>query len=87
MEAKLAAGSPFDTVNQMLQDFKNSVTSEQIAHDDLYQRQKNECDSEISFRNGQIQEASKILSVATNQLNLCTFQRTKAQAEHGMTAD
>ncbi|CAD8184855.1 unnamed protein product [Paramecium pentaurelia] len=87
IEAQLASGGPFDTINTMLQGFRTSVTSEQIAHDDLYARQKNECDSETAFRRGQIQDASKILSASTNQLNLCSFQRQKAKAEFGMTED
>ncbi|KAM3144544.1 hypothetical protein pb186bvf_003413 [Paramecium bursaria] len=87
VEEKLNSGSPFETINNLLAQFKQSVTSEQIAHDDLYGRQKNECDSEIAFRQGQIQDASKILTASTGQLNIATQQRNKANAELGITAD
>jgi hypothetical protein len=50
----LKTGNPLDTVSKMLEDFKTGVNREQLAHDDLYARQKGECDSEIGFRVGQV---------------------------------
>lgn len=72
VEAMIKAGDAFDTIQGMLDNFKNQVNSEQIAHDDLYQRQRGECDSEISFRVAEVTDATNVLRDSTAQLTRCT---------------
>jgi hypothetical protein len=87
VESALKTNNPLDTVNQMLADFKTAVNSEQMAHDDLYGRQKKECDGEIEFRRKEVGDATKTLAAANQQLNQCSVQKGKANAELGTTKD
>lgn len=87
VESMIQAGNPFETIQGMLDGFKNQVNAEQIAHDDVHTRQQNECDGEISFRVTEVTDATNVLRDATNQLNRCSIQRAKAQAQLTTTQD
>mmetsp|Transcript_2827 Transcript_2827/g.391 ORF Transcript_2827/g.391 Transcript_2827/m.391 type:complete len:94 (-) Transcript_2827:100-381(-) len=50
VESKLKAGGPLNAITDMLKEFVDTVTEEQVAHDKLYQDQKVECDEEFEFR-------------------------------------
>lgn len=39
IEARMKMGGPFDAISKMLDDFKQVVTEEQVAHDNLFEKQ------------------------------------------------
>lgn len=64
VENKLKNGGPLDTINNVLAGFKDAINKEQISHDEVYSAQKVECDSELSFRNSEVSDATNTLRSA-----------------------
>ncbi|KAM3144936.1 hypothetical protein pb186bvf_002941 [Paramecium bursaria] len=80
VENKLKSGGPLETVNGVLNGFKNAVGQEQAQHDEVYQLQAAECASEITYRSGEVQEASNILRAANGILKTSNILIGKTQA-------
>ena len=65
VEAKLKNKSPLDAILNVLRDFRDSVNNEQVSHDEIYNIQVTECESEDSFRKGEVTDASNVLRDST----------------------
>lgn len=75
IEAKLKMGGPLDAITKMLDEFKQTITEEQVAHDNLYEKQKKACDEELEFRGKEISEAEGARRSAKETLDGCVAQQ------------
>lgn len=87
VESKLKSGHASETVNGVLDGFKDAVNQEQAIHDEVYQKQKNECDSEIGYRKTEVEDATNTLRDANLQIRGCTMQQGKTQSALASTGD
>ncbi|KAM3144934.1 hypothetical protein pb186bvf_002939 [Paramecium bursaria] len=87
VEAKLKSGGPLETVNGVLNGFKNAVGQEQAQHDEVYQLQAAECASEITYRSSEVQEAQNILRGASGILKTSNILIGKTSATLAAVGD
>lgn len=87
VEAKIKAGSPVETINNVLGGFKEAVNQEQVAHDEVYAAQRNECESEIAYRQTEVADANDALRAANQAIATATRLRNKAQAQLQAASD
>lgn len=62
VQEKLKAGNPLDDIQRLLDEYINTIQTEQSAHDDLYVKQTAECTEEAAYRAKEISDASSALS-------------------------
>ena len=86
VEAKMKSGGPLDAVTRLLNDFVTEVTSEQAQHDQLYEQQKSECDSETSYRVTEIASANSAIQEAQETLDGCNSQHVRAEQDLDVTS-
>lgn len=79
VKAKMAAGGPLDAVIKLLDGIKKEVQDEQSRHDAVAETQKNQCDSEISFRQQEIVDAKNALDAGTSHLHQCEHDLAQDQ--------
>ncbi|CAD8173819.1 unnamed protein product [Paramecium pentaurelia] len=77
VESKLQTNSPLDAVLNVLKQFKEAVNEEQVNHDQIYDIEYNECDSEFEFRNKEVEDASNVVRDSTAQLNICKTSKIR----------
>lgn len=70
-----------DAITDILAQFEDEITSEQVAHQELFTRQTTECDSEIDFRSKEIKEAELAIQEAQNTLESCQGQKQRADTD------
>ncbi|CAD8090573.1 unnamed protein product [Paramecium sonneborni] len=80
VESKIQARNPLDTIKGILNSFKSEVASEQATHDEVYNAQKAECDSEIDYRSKEVQDANSILTSANGILKTARIIKGKTSA-------
>ncbi|CAD8099022.1 unnamed protein product [Paramecium primaurelia] len=85
VENKIKTHSPLDSIKGVLNSFKSAVAEEQNGHDDVYNAQKVECDSEISYRRAEVEDANGTLKIANGILKTATILLKKTQATLGET--
>ncbi|CAD8204697.1 unnamed protein product [Paramecium octaurelia] len=85
VENKIKAHSPLDSIKGVLNSFKSAVAEEQSGHDDVYNAQKTECDSEIAYRRAEVEDANGTLKIANGILKTATILLKKTQATLGET--
>lgn len=81
IESTIKAGGPMDAITNILNQFEQEIQDEQVAHQELYDRQTEECDSEIKFRQGEIREANDAIHEAANTLDSCESQHQRAKTD------
>ncbi|CAD8154258.1 unnamed protein product [Paramecium pentaurelia] len=77
VESKIQANSPLDAVLNVLKQFKEAVNVEQVNHDQIFNIEYSECDSEFEFRNKEVEDASNIVRDSTSQLNVCKTSKIR----------
>jgi hypothetical protein len=50
VEAKIKAKSPLEAIYNVLNEFRDAVNFEQVSHDEIYNAEQSECESEKVFR-------------------------------------
>ncbi|CAD8065075.1 unnamed protein product [Paramecium primaurelia] len=78
VESKISTKAPLDAILNVLRDFRDSVNFEQVNHDEIYQIQVRECESEDEFRSKEVQDAKNILRDSSAQLNVCQTSKIRA---------
>lgn len=81
VENKLKNKSPLEAILNVLNDYRDAVNQEQVAHDEIHSVQQNECDTENEFRAAQVQDATNVLRDSSAQLRACENQKVRAQNE------
>jgi septal ring factor EnvC (AmiA/AmiB activator) len=81
VEAKLKTNGPLDAITKLLDEFKKTITDEQLAHDNLHARQQAECASEFEFREKEIRDAEGALKAAQETLDGCKAQYVRATSD------
>ncbi|CAD8066355.1 unnamed protein product [Paramecium sonneborni] len=77
VESKMETNSPLDAVLNVLKQFRDAVNVEQVNHDQIYNIEYSECDSEFEFRNKEVEEASNVVRDSTAQLNICKTSKIR----------
>ncbi|CAD8080378.1 unnamed protein product [Paramecium primaurelia] len=78
VEAKLKNKSPLDAILNVLRDFRDAVNTEQVNHDEIYNIQVTECESEDAFRRAEVTDASNVLRDSTAALNVAQTSKIRA---------
>jgi hypothetical protein len=85
IEATMKAGGPLDAIEKMLVDFKQTITEEQVTHDNLHTRQVEECSGETDYRDKEIADAKAAIAASTETLNGCEAQQLRAVGDLAIT--
>ncbi|CAD8138122.1 unnamed protein product [Paramecium pentaurelia] len=85
VENKIKSHSPLDTIKGVLDNFKSAVAQEQGTHDEVYAAQQAECESEISYRRAEVEDATGTLKIANGILKTSNILLKKTQATLGET--
>merc|ERR1712113_437630 len=78
VEAHLKANGPMDAITRILNEFEQEINAEQLAADQLYERQTAECEDEFAFRLAEIAEAQAAITEATETLQGAQQQLARA---------
>ncbi|CAD8186860.1 unnamed protein product [Paramecium pentaurelia] len=81
VEAKLKNKSPLEAILNVLRDFRDAVSTEQVKHDEIYGIQQVECASENEFRSAEVQDASNVLRDSTAALNVAQTSKIRATSQ------
>jgi len=79
VENKLKNKSPLEAILNVLNDYRDAVNQEQVAHDEIHSTQERECNTENEFRAAQVQDATNVLRDSSAQLRACQNQKIRAE--------
>jgi len=85
VEAHLKANGPMDAITRILNEFEQEINAEQLAADQLYERQTAECEDEFAFRLAEIAEAQAAITEATETLQGAQQQLARAKSDLAIT--
>ncbi|CAD8071784.1 unnamed protein product [Paramecium primaurelia] len=77
VEMKIKSHSPLDAVLNILTLFRDSVNEEQVKHDQIFNVELNECQSEYDFRNAEIQNSKNTFRDSNAQLKACQYSKQR----------
>lgn len=81
----MKSGGPLEAILKLLDNFRTTVTEEQVAHDNLHEKQTKECESEFEFRRKEVSDAEAAVRAAQETLDGCTAQRVRAKSDLEIT--